>query len=351
MSFLTVPDLRSGYINYQAQNPQAPLPKSKIQRLKSLSLLILIIALSSCSPDQTHPPLQTTYYHWETTLAPSATQRQLLAGTDRLYVKAFDVVWEGNAAAPTAEIELVDTAGLPALIPVIFITNEVMRRMPQAEIPGLANDLVAYAEDLLPAGFDELQIDCDWTALTQVPYFELLDAIKKARTGRQLTCTIRLHQYRDRDRQGIPPVDRGTLMAYNVGDLDNWEMDNSIYDPVLVKGYLAGQPPYPLPLDLAVAVYDWAAVYRRGELTLLINEPDLEGLGDSTRFTALSPNRYRADTTTYLNGQLLYPGDLLRYEVASPDSVNVRSAQLREWTGSFPGQRLVVYRVGSRLWN
>ena len=71
-----------------------------------------------------------------------------------------------------------------------------------------------------------------------------------------------MHQYRDRAAQGIPPVDRATLMAYNTGDLDQWETENSIVDATATRNYLAGQPRYPLPLDIAVAVYDWAAVYR-----------------------------------------------------------------------------------------
>ena len=53
-------------------------------------------------------------------------------------------------------------------------------------------------------------------------------------------------------------------MAYNTGDLGSWETENSIVDTTIIEAYVAGQPPYPLPLDLAVAVYDWAAVYRRG---------------------------------------------------------------------------------------
>ncbi|MEL7163700.1 MAG: hypothetical protein AAFN92_23275, partial [Bacteroidota bacterium] len=241
-----------------------------------------------------------------------------------------------------------DTTGLPELVPVIFLTNEVITRTEDTE--AFAENLLRLTDELLPTGYRELQLDCDWTARTQVPYFALLRAVRTLRPGLRLTCTVRLHQYRDRREQGIPPVERATLMAYNTGNLEDWATENTILDTNAISAYLAGQSPYPLPLDLGVAVYDWAAVYRRGELAYLINEPDLTELADSVRFTPLDSLRYEVARSTYLDGIYLYQGDRLRREVVGPTLLDEQTARLRRFVDYFPGQRRIVYRLGSRLW-
>ena len=53
---------------------------------------------------------------------------------------------------------------------------------------------------------------------------------------------------------------------------------------------------------------------------------------------------------TYLNGLFLYPEDLLRHEIAAPERIHGEARQIRRWTGPSAGQRLIVYRLGSRLW-
>lgn len=297
------------------------------------------------------PPLNTTFYHWETALAPSPAARRLLdsLACDRLYVKAFDLSRTDGKLRTDAWVEMADTVGLPTLVPVVFITNNVWRA-DDHEAEKLATDVIGLVDKLFPAGFPELQIDCDWTAGTRERYFTFLAALREQLPQQELSCTVRLHQYRDRRQQGVPPVDRGVLMAYNTGNLNDWAETNSIYDTTVVKAYLAGQPPYPLDLDLAVATYDWAAVYRRERLVHLINEPDFEQLGDTTRFERLSPTRYHVDSSTYLNGLYLYAGDLIRTERVEPVSVEAQGELLRRYVEPFAGQRLMVYRLGSRLW-
>lgn len=307
--------------------------------------------LCRCDSNKVTPP-QTTFYHWQTRLAPDATARALLANyhCDRLYVKAFDVAWTNGQPEPTALIELADTAGLPPLVPVVFITNEVFLRSAGQGLETLADEVLVLVGELIGEEFPELQIDCDWTARTQVPYFAFLQALQRRLEERTLSCTVRLHQYRDVRTQGVPPVDRATLMAYNVGDLNDWATENSIVDTNIVSQYLARTAPYPLQLDLGVAVYDWAAVYRYDELAYLINEPDLEELADTSRFRQLTETRYQVTRSTYLDGIYLYTGDQLRHEVAAPEFVAAQVDLLTRHVPGFAGQRIMVYRLGSRLW-
>ncbi len=316
--------------------------------------LLLCFGGTACQPPE-ETPLKTTFYHWETSLAPDSTARALLKtySCDRLYVKAFDVAWTAGRPEPTALIQLADTTGLPDLQPVVFITNEVFEQQPTPDLVDLADNVVGLVEALFPGGFAELQVDCDWTARTQVPYFVFLKAVQARLGQRQLTCTIRLHQYRDTKGQGLPPVNRATLMAYNVGDLNQWTTSNSIIDTAILKTYLAGGATYPIALDLAVAVYDWPAVYRRDQLTYLINEPDLREFRDSSRFLQLDAEglRYEVRQSTYLDGIYLYSGDRIRREIAPVALVEEQAAILQRYVPGFTDQRLMIYRIGSRLWD
>jgi len=318
-----------------------------------LGACLFVVAFCCCGKAKTPIP-QTTFYHWQTSLAPDSTARALLAenNCDRLYVKAFDVAWTNGRAEPAATLQLTDTTGLPELVPVVFITNEVFVNQPEHLLDSLAGDVLGLVEELLDNDFPELQIDCDWTARTQVPYFAFLKAMKVRLKDRSLTCTLRLHQYRDTQIQGIPPVDRATLMAYNIGDLNRWETENSIVDTNILKTYLAGTPAYPLDLDLAIAVYDWAAVYRQGKLAYLINEPELGELADTARFKSLGVAglRFEVVRSTYLDGIYLYEGDLLRREIAPPDLVGKQIELLERYVPAYAKRRVMIYRLGSRLW-
>lgn len=321
-----------------------------------LAVIFFMTGLFTACTAEPPPPPVTTFYHWETKINPSPTARHLLDSfaCDRLYVKAFDLSWGAGETEVSAALEFGDTTGLPELIPVVFITNEVVAKTSEEEISELARLMITRLDKLFPYGYPELQIDCDWTARTQVRYFGFLSEVKRLRQSIMLSCTVRLHQYRDRGEQGIPPVDRATLMAYNTGDLNNWDTENSIYDSTVIKSYLAGQPDYPLDLDFAVAVYDWAAVYRRGELVYLINEPDLGELKDTARFTVISESvgmKYYVNQSTYLNGTYLYAEDQVRREMVEPASVQGQADLLQRYVKSFSGQRVMVFRLGSRLWD
>ncbi len=328
----------------------------RAQRAWPLYILCLLTLLCTCGRAPEFAPPKTTFYHWQTRLAPDSTARSLLLehNCDRLYAKAFDVSWTAGQAEPAALIQLADTAGLPQLVPVIFITNEVFVRQPANKLDALAEDVLGLTEELFGANFPELQIDCDWTARTQVHYFVFLKALQLRLKRRPLTCTIRLHQYRDRETQGVPPVNRATLMAYNVGNLNAWETENSIVDTNILKTYLSGTGPYPINLDLAIAAYDWAAVYRRDQLAHLINEPNALDLKDTFRFTSVptegkSP-RWRVKRSTYLDGIYLYKGDLLRWEAALPEEIGAQVELLERYVPRFAEQRVMVYRLGARIW-
>lgn len=302
---------------------------------------MLLLCFWSCGTEVPQP--EYAFYHWETYLDPPAEPIRSWKA-ERLYVKVFDVSWTEGRAEPSAELV---TGGAVAveLVPVVFITNEVFEHDPR----NLAENILTLLSNLFPHPYTEVQIDCDWTAGTRETYFAFLRELSQL-TEATLSCTVRLHQYRDRTRQGIPPVDRAVLMAYNTGDLSQWETENSIVDRQTINGYVRNQPPYPVPLDLAVATYDWAAVYRRGKLVYLINEPALPPLEDSTYFARLTPLRYRVDSATYYENIYLYKDDLLRREVADTALAMRVINDLWPQVATAESRYVIFYRIGSRQW-
>ncbi len=303
---------------------------------------MLVVLLTACT--QEVPPPTYAFYHWQTELSvPDSLLKAHHA--DRLYIKVFDVSWENGRARPSAILQARDTVPVEA-VPVVFLTNEVF----QHPLGSLAEDVTELLTHSFPYPFTELQLDSDWTADTREAYFNFLEELRERLPGKVISCTVRLHQYRDRSVQGVPPVDRAVLMAYNTGDLGSWETENSIVDTSVINSYVEGQPTYPLPLDLAVAAYDWAAVYRYGKLAYLINEPELVSLSDTARFTQLAPLRYRVRQSTYYGGIFLYAGDLVRQEVVTRPMAERLIHSLWPRVASTGSKYVIIYRINSRQW-
>lgn len=274
-----------------------------------------------------------------------------------MFVKVSDFRW--SEAGPVAEAPLVlasDSIGY-RLQPVVFITNEVLLRL--AETEDVALGIQALAKNILVAAarsntntstYSELQIDCDWTRGSTKTYFSLLESLRNALPADvRLSCTVRLHQWRDHETQGIPPVDRGVLMAYNSGDLERWETENSILDTSVSALYLRPEPDYHLSLDFALPMYNWGIIYRRYELAYLIDGLTAEALSDTTRFTKISTNRFAVKRSTYLDGIYCYKGDLIRLETCDNQRLMTTYEQIIEAVPRFEGQRLFFFRQGSML--
>lgn len=305
--------------------------------LNKTVLLIALLGMFTCHPSQVAPVR--AFYHWRTVLSVSAADRQLLdsLGVTKLYVKFFDVDWdaEQNTPLPAAELQ-VDTSHLRglALCPVVFVTNQTLVHLPAQEIPTLAKHIVekihALHSPLDAFPLQELQLDCDWTDSTREAYFELLSQIRDLVPKDQiaLTATIRLHQLRYPKRTGVPPVDRGVLMFYNMGDLEDWQESNSILNLEKGQPYLKNAHRYPLPLDAALPAFAWGALFRDGRLTKLIYPIDADELDDPTRFSKLAPQRWEVVKSTYLEGHYLYRGDRLRVEEVNARDLATAAAML-----------------------
>jgi hypothetical protein len=290
----------------------------------------LLLLLCSCSEEKQPEPVRGFYFWKNTQEKLSAGEQQLLSElkTQKLYVKLFEVDLEGSTPIPISktELELDQTAFTDGeIVPVVYVRNEVLKEQTAEDLDGLADNLYYLVKKLFGEhfpgfknGFNELQIDCDWTPSTKNNYFRLLKAVKK-RSQKTLSCTLRLYPYKYRKNMGIPPVDRAMLMCYNLLPPLAYEDRNSILETKELAAYLEGTAAYPLPLDVALPVFSWIHVYHNRQFSGVLNRSEAELKGHAKR---LKPLWYEVTSEFELEGQLLRPGDRLKCENASAETLN-----------------------------
>lgn len=284
-----------------------------------LLVITLLMSFSACDPSP--KSVSPAFYHWQTDFRLSSNEIQYLhdLAVKKLYVKFFDVDWDFSKRMPqpTALINPLSEEHLSfEIIPTVFITNRTLLNIPPAEIENFANQVAQKIMQKAGNHFiREVQMDCDWTGKTRTPYFRFLEALKTSLPpNTQLSATIRLHQLKYIDQTGVPPIDKGVLMVYNVGDLESWRSYNSILTNDLVASYLRPFGQYPVHLDLALPIFAWGVVYRNNEMIKLINNLRAEDLQDADRFVKLTENRFRIRKSHYIKGYYLYEGDQIRTE-------------------------------------
>jgi hypothetical protein len=304
--------------------------------MRLLPLTIFLFLLISCAHERSTLP-EPAFYHWQTHLQLTLYERNFLdsLGLRKLYVKFFDVDWDESThqPVPLASVEM-DTCRLTDLhiIPAIFITNRTFLKLEKKDIPDLVNHVVKKIIALSPplnSPFDQsFQFDCDWTEQTREKFFTFLllfrekaNASSLIRKPFTLSATIRLHQFSFFEKTGVPPVDRGMLMFYNMSDVEDWDTENSILDLEEGKKYLPASRKYPIssiqfpiPLDIALPLFHWGVLFREGRMVKLLNGLDEGDLQDTMRFTEIATGRFRVKKNTYLQAHYLYQDDLLRLE-------------------------------------
>ncbi len=278
--------------------------------------------LFSCNNKTEPRQIEPAFYYWKSVLNITGFEKQKLDSlkVKTIYLKIFDVDWDETAkkAVPVAKLQATNGTQLKgfSVIPTVFITNESIQKIDSSQTKPLAEKIMELLKSLIAkTDFDsitEVQIDCDWTASTRDKYFDLLKNIKSLKPNAKISVTIRLHQIKFLSKTGIPPVDRGLLMCYNMGNLKDPATKNSILETAELKKYMGNLSTYPLPLDVAFPLFDWKVLYRNNIYTGLI-----QGLPDaafSNSFCSKSSNRYLILKDTLLQGYDLRKGDMIRDE-------------------------------------
>jgi len=304
------------------------------QLLFHTALVLGCLLLPGCGG----PGAEASFYFWRTTANFSADERGMLDATNSkvLYTRLFDIGPDPQSGKPVpmGVLKNLDQARLRQdLVPVVFIVNRTFVEMPDSAVPLLARQVQQKIDQLLGNAklrYTELQFDCDWSDRTQASYFQFLQEIRKLlKPGVKLSATIRLHQVKYRVRTGIPPVDKGMLMFYNMGDLKATGR-NSIYNADDAQKYTAYLGSYPLHLDVALPVFSWLVHTRKGKIIALLSKDRRPDECDTLHFSAHKTGEAFVVRESFLNDGMYYTeGDSLRPEQLSADELLQAAALLK----------------------
>lgn len=291
---------------------------------------ILLLFCCACNNHEERK-VQRSFYWWKTVFKLSDKEQQTLKGlsVQKLYVKFFDVDWDSQnrSALPVAK-SIFSQAPLAniTITPVVFITQEPLQFLDEKGLDSLAVNLANLLSSIatnnqLPLS-NEIQLDCDWTQTTKEAYFYLINGLKQQSffQNKIVSATIRLHQLKFVSQSGVPPVDRGLLMCYNMGNLRHPQTKNSIIDEGELKKYINNLETYKLPLDVALPIFDWWVLFDGDQYRGLVREFDQ---GERWK----GKERIQFDRDTIIKGFSFKAGQWLRHETSDAAAVK-RCAEL-----------------------
>ena len=289
---------------------------------KNWLFLCLILIFTKCQNGAVKKNIERSFYYWETVYSLNPEEKIILdfLNVNKLYIRYFDVDWDEKNKRPFPKAPI-NFREIPTykVVPVIFITNRTMVNIAEIEIPELAKSIVLKVESLhgnqrFP--YDEIQLDCDWSEKSMKNYFKLLQEIKTLINGSiVLSATIRLHQVKFSNKTGVPPVDRGVLMVYNMAAINDLNTVNSIFDTEIIEQYTDNLNDYPLYLDLAFPMYHQNVLFRAGQYVGVwrknnIFDPNLS----PSYFKHVEKNKYKCLKDTFLHNIFIKNEDIVRLE-------------------------------------
>lgn len=306
-------------------------------------ILLFSLIIVGCKENEKRE-IATAFYHWKSHLKSDSSQINYLQNCNAtyLYTRCFDVKWSKTSSKPIPNAKLsIDSFDFNVIdvIPVVFLENEVFVNIPVDSINSLAKNCYSLILNTFQKeikDFQELQFDCDWTETTKDKYFQfLLEIIKLSQSKCLISATIRLHQVKYFDITGIPPVDKGMLMFYNMGKLTDYNCENSIYNAKDAEKYVAYIKQYPLRLDIALPIYSWGICFKSGSVFKIINPLTSKELVANANFKLLSKNYYSSINSNLFRGVYFNKGDRIRVEEINIDVCKKAAQQVSEHVNSY----------------
>ena len=287
-------------------------------------LLLLVI---SCQKDFKKSPH--SFYYWRTHLELNPEEKKALNQSEgkNIYVRFFDIDKVEGKFQPMGIITKDKSfATSKKIVPVIFITNRTWQNITDGEILFLAENTFSLIQkkttEFNLATANEIQIDSDWTAQTRDDYFKFLKKLKEI-SQKEISCTLRLHQIKDKEKTGVPPVSKAYLMCYATASPLDEQPNNSILDVQTLKNYLSGINRYPLHLDIALPIYSWGIVTNHLGKKKLINALTKESLLlQNKNLKPLPNNEFEVLTDDFYFGMYMSKGFRIKIEEISQQNIN-----------------------------
>jgi hypothetical protein len=283
-----------------------------------------------------------------------------------MYVRFFDVDWNPYAeeAQPVATVYNIRITDGLNITPSIFITNDVLLNSSKPQLDVLSERMAirikkiidkyqtekatALAYKIADADYErqkgnafqsrlstdsiiiaekqkfekdiqELLFDCDWTESSKDNYFYLLEKLKSKFSNYKIASTIRLWQYKYYEKAGVPPVDKGLLMCYNMTNPTEYKTKNSIGTSDELADYITHDK-YPLELDIALPLFSWSVLFRGGEFKCVISDYQ-EFEKSPTIFKKTDDNKYTLQDDIQIGKFYARNGDEIKIEKISDEEI------------------------------
>lgn len=309
---------------------------------KWLTILIFFIVLSCSKPE----PIPVSFYYWRTSFQLTDLEKEYIneLKVNKLYIRYFDVALNNSAPVPVTSIVFNEKVQKIEIVPVIYIKNEVF--LQNTDTKDLAQKIYNYIAQINKKnGFrtNEIQFDCDWSLKSKQNYFQFLADFKKLHP--ELSATIRLHQIKYPEKAGIPDVDKGVLMYYNMGVISSGD-NNSIYDRSVAQRYIKSLQNYSLPLNIALPVFSWGVHIRDHKVVNLIGGLSNNDL-QKHPFEKVSENRYRVIEDFIYQGRYLAKNDVVKIEEPSAEQLKEMMKDLKNHLKKKPNE-IIFYDLNEK---
>ena len=281
------------------------------------AVCLIVIA---CGSPKGGGELNVAWYWWKTVYNPDSTEMHYFKSTGAkvLALRLFDVDTASNWSTPVPKAIVKQVQSPPdscAWVPVVYITRAAL--LTPGNLDTLAFRIGQLVRKLCAERtWTEIQWDHDWTPKTRRNYFQLLEKLKQQTVfdGKTFVASIRLHQLQQIQPEQVPPVNKGLLMVYNMGNLTRYETPNSILDEAILNEYLPHLDHYPLPLDWALPVFAWSIQFRQNKFVAILNGVREDAIQASGLFDELPQHRFRSRQAGNVLGFAVQAGDVLRAE-------------------------------------
>ena len=320
-----------------------------IFRFLSLTILFFLVG---CTSETKKSPVD--FYYWRSNFSINEMEKNTVdyLKVENVYIRFFDVDKKANKISPIGIIQNFDATKLNVnYIPTIFITNQTFLNTSKDKVKILAKDVFNFLNETAERGslksFDEIQIDCDWTKSTRENYFTFLSELKHI-SGKQISATLRLHQVKFKEQEGVPPLDKMVLMCYATENPTDQTENNSILDLKIAKDYLQNLEDYPIKLDVALPIYSWAILTNHlGKIKLINSFSEQDLIGKPVK--KVREGFYEVEDDFFVRNFYVSKGFTIKVETISP--------QLLVETKSFidtklkDNYRLIYYHLDSKFLN